>query len=143
LPPARLSAGTRQGPEASATETIHAHGTRYALMHEPFVAFDLMVGHERLPYAQFWSRAGAFFPTPHVVHVGGSFGVAETMAALGSTGFHGALDPVEGAVWRVERETKDVWAVDFLVKWVRPDKVDGLYLPEVTGGEPVWNWRPR
>ena len=32
--------------------------------------------------------------------------------------------------------------VDFLVKYVRSEKVDGAYLPEVSGGEPVWNWRP-
>jgi hypothetical protein len=32
--------------------------------------------------------------------------------------------------------------VDFLAKWVRPDKVDGMYLPEISGKEPVWNWRP-
>jgi hypothetical protein len=28
--------------------------------------------------------------------------------------------------------------VDFLAKYVRPDKVDGKYL----GGEPIWMWRP-
>jgi hypothetical protein len=53
-------------------------------------------------------------------------------------GSHGALDPVEGVVYRVER--KD--AVDFLVKYVRPEKVDGIYLPEVSGKEAVWNWQP-
>ncbi|KKL70160.1 hypothetical protein LCGC14_2107750, partial [marine sediment metagenome] len=30
----------------------------------------------------------------------------------------------------------------FLAKWVRPDKEDGIYLPEISGGEAVWNWRP-
>lgn len=48
------------------------------------------------------------------------------------------LGPVEGAVYRVERRGE----VDFLAKWVRPDKQDGCYLPEVSGGEAVWNWRP-
>ena len=61
------------------------------------------------------------------------------MSRLLPFGFYGALDPVEGAVWRVER--KDT--VDFLVKYVRPDKVDGSYLDSVTGQEPVWNWQPR
>lgn len=59
-----------------------------------------------------------------------------------------AIDPVEGAVWRVERsnptgakgERKE--GVDFLVRYVRPDKVDGLYLPEISGKEAVWNWIP-
>jgi hypothetical protein len=38
----------------------------------------------------------------------------------------------------VERKSE----VDFLAKWVRSDKVDGMYLPEISGKEPVWNWRP-
>ena len=32
--------------------------------------------------------------------------------------------------------------VDFLVKYVRPDKVDGCYLPEINGGQAHWNWEP-
>ena len=32
--------------------------------------------------------------------------------------------------------------VDFLGKYVRPEKVDGCFLCELTGKEPVWNWRP-
>jgi len=39
---------------------------------------------------------------------------------------------------RVERNAK----VDFLTKWVRPDKEDGRYLPDVSGQRAVWNWRP-
>jgi len=58
------------------------------------------------------------------------------MERLGTYGFHGALDPVEGAVWRVERKG----VIDFLVKYVRPDKIDGDFLPEISGKEPVWNW---
>lgn len=49
---------------------------------------------------------------------------------------HGALDPVEGAVWRVERRGGG----DFLAKYVRPDKTDGCYLPEVSGRAAVWIW---
>jgi len=54
---------------------------------------------------------------------------------LGEYGHHGALDPVEGAVWRVERNGK----VDFLAKYVRPNKQDGKYFESVTGGATVWN----
>ena len=60
------------------------------------------------------------------------------LAKLGTAGLYGALDEPEGAVWRVERNGK----VDFLCKYVRPDKVDGKYLDSVTGLPPVWNWRP-
>jgi hypothetical protein len=45
---------------------------------------------------------------------------------------------VEGAVGRVERRG----VVDFLVKYVRPDKIDGVYLPEISGKQAVWNWHP-
>jgi hypothetical protein len=115
-----------------------AHGTRYALRHEPFVAFDLMRGHERAAYQEFHRRVAGRLPIPHVIHIGGPLPIEEAMRALAHGGFHGALDPVEGAVWRVERHGK----VGFLAKYVRPDKVDGCYLPELSGVEPVWNWRP-
>jgi hypothetical protein len=41
---------------------------------------------------------------------------------------------IEGVVYRVERKG----VVDFLAKYVRPDKVDGKYL----SGDPIWHWRP-
>jgi hypothetical protein len=32
------------------------------------------------------------------------------------------------------------WVVDYLVKYVRPDKVDGCYLLGINGNtEPLWN----
>jgi hypothetical protein len=48
---------------------------------------------------------------------------------------HGAIDQVEGAVWRVERKG----IVDFLVKYVRHDKEDGKYFPEKNNGIITWN----
>jgi hypothetical protein len=122
-----------------------AHGTRYALPHEPFVAFDLMRGAERANYDEFTARvATAGFAIPHLISRGPAMSIAEAMKALEGepgnrrNGFHGAIDPVEGAVWRVERKG----VVDFLGKYVRPEKVDGCFLCELTGKEPVWNWRP-
>lgn len=71
-----------------------------------------------------------------------SAAIPEALKALGTFGHYGAQDPVEGAVWRVERKG----VVDFLCKYVRPDKVDGAYLPDVersaNPGETVWNWQP-
>lgn len=112
-----------------------AHGTRYDLTRrEPFVAFDIMRGTQRAPVEETLSRAldGAFW-TPATNH-SGPMSIGDAMAWVGTYGFHGALDPVEGVVWRVERHGK----VDFLVKYVRPDKVDGSYFEN----GPVWNWRP-
>ena len=51
-------------------------------------------------------------------------------------GKHGALEPVEGAVWRVEREGR----VDFLGKYVRNFKEDGKYFNN-DQRKLVWNWR--
>jgi hypothetical protein len=117
---------------------MQAHGTRYELRHEPFVAFDLMRGGERATSDEFGERVRPYFTTPAVLHVGGPLSVEDALKALGPFGRHGALDPVEGAVWRVERKGK----VDFLAKYVRPDKVDGCYLPEQRGCAPHWNWHP-
>ena len=115
-----------------------AHGTRYDLPHEPFVPFDVMVGGKRLPAGETGQKAQrASLPTPHLISIGEPVSLEAAMAAI-QTPQHGELDPVEGAVWRVERRGE----FDFICKWVRPDKIDGKYLEEVSGADPVWNWRP-
>ena len=117
-----------------------AHGTRYKLHHEPFVPFDVMVGSKRLPNAQaLVMAANAGLPVPHSIRnwSGDSLSLDSAIAAL-EIPHHGEIDPVEGAVWRVERRGE----FDFICKWVRPDKVDGKYLESQTGDGPIWNWRP-
>lgn len=114
-----------------------AHGTRYSLTHDPFVAFDLMRGTTRALYADFVARMRGKLVHPAVIHAGGPLSIGD-MLPLIATSRHGAIDPVEGAVWRCERRG----LVDFLGKYVRPEKVDGCYLNSVTGTESVWNWRP-
>ena len=47
-------------------------------------------------------------------------------------------------MWRVEHTRQHRHgiprrAVNFVVKYVRPNKQDGQYLPEVSGGAPVMN----
>lgn len=76
--------------------------------------------------------------TPYLVSYGGPMSLKDSMSILGEYGKHGALDPIEGVVYRVERNGQ----VDFLAKYVRPDKIDGIYLPEISESEPIWNWRP-
>lgn len=116
-----------------------AHGTRYNLTHDPFVAFDIMRGDKRLPFKVAYSRLeAAGLVTPYTISVGSPMSVVAAMNALGQFGKHGATEPVEGVVYRVERKGE----VDFLAKFVRPEKTDGKYLPELTGHDPVWNWRP-
>lgn len=115
-----------------------AHGTRYKLPHGPFVVFDIMRGDERLLYRDFLNRIRFWdLPAPRLISYGQPMPVKTVLKHLATSG-HGAQDPVEGAIWRVEREGK----VDFLCKYVRPEKKDGIYLPEINGGETVWNWPP-
>jgi len=123
-----------------------AHGTRYELKHDPFVPFDLLRGEERATYDEFVERVkAAELVMPWLISKGPPMTIADVLAELEGhkeaqrrNGFHGAIDPVEGAVWRVERKGK----VDFLGKFVRPEKKDGCYLPEISGQEAIWNWRP-
>lgn len=139
----RFSAVLREGERICGEWLAQAHGTRYDLPHEPFVAFDLFESAgkkpgRRLTVAEFNARVLATFVRPRLLFSGpGPFSIAEARAELTTSG-HGAIDPVEGAVWRVERSGK----VDFLAKWVRPDKEDGCYLPEFSGRPAIWNWRP-
>lgn len=116
-----------------------AHGTRYELPHGPFVPFDLIgPDNKRRPYDAFAERVALQqMPAPFVIHDGGPMTIPEAIIALGRHGHHGAIDIVEGAVWRVERRG----VPDIIAKYVRPDKIDGSYLPE-SGHPPVWNWRP-
>ena len=139
----------RDGERLVGEWLMQAHGTRYDLPHEPFVAFDLMVEDERTPYDLFYDRVQVGdFITPALLHRGPALSVAEALKRLSPYGLHGAIDPVEGAVWRVERDRatgkkgEQKRVVDFLVKYVRPDKVDGCFLPEISGQAPIWNWYP-
>ena len=118
-----------------------AHGTIYKLPHEPFVAFDVMTEDRRLLIDDAMELCRDRVVWAHTISDGPPMSVASALSALGEFGFHGAQEPVEGAVWRCERQGK----VDFLCKYVRPDKKDGKYLHEMEDSivtEPVWNWKP-
>ena len=118
---------------------MQAHGTRYNLNHEPLVVFDLMKEHKRLRYDELCQRVKqGNFIMPHLLHRGYPISVDYALSILGSNGFHGAIDEVEGLVWKVERRGE----VDFLVKYVKPCKEDGIYLPERSGKDAIWNWYP-
>lgn len=128
------------GERVSGEWLMEAHGTRYNLTHEPFVAFDILTGNTRAVVADVTTRCAAVeIITPRVIHIGGALSIADMLAMLEPSG-HGALEYVEGAIWRMERKG----VVDFLGKYVRPEKVDGKYLNGVDGieREPIYNWQP-
>ena len=128
-----------EGEQISGEWLAQAHGTRYELKHEPFVVFDIF-DENRKRYA--WNivleKLSTNFVIPHCIHCGNPMSVDDAMLLLGKYGYHGALDEIEGAVWRIENRGK----FDFMVKFVRPNKVDGLYL-EVMKGETYWNWKEK
>jgi len=115
------------------------HGTRYQLHHAPFVVFDVFTGEQRWTYDAVRAAIDKHgFVAAHLLSDRPPVSIERAMALLGEHGHHGAIDPAKGAVWRFERDG----AVDFLAKYVRPDKVDGAYLSSVSGKPDVWNWRP-
>ena len=162
-----LFAFLRPGERVCGEWLAQAHGTRYTLRHGPFVAFDIMrveprdapgagvfgakrqgkdaPAQWRVPYDEFVARVRPVLPIPECVfdEVGKSCTIKRAIEEIEKRNGHGAIDPIEGAVWRVERREKDgPWTVDFLAKFVRHEKVDGKFLPEVSGEQAVWNWRP-
>lgn len=120
-----------------------AHGTSYKVHNDfPFIAFDILKGDQRELYLNFRSRVGTKIPIAHLLHIGSSISVKKIEKLIdirhGDTyGYHGALEPVEGAIWRVERESK----VDFLGKYVRQFKEDGKYFNE-DHSKLIWNCKP-
>lgn len=119
-----------------------AHGTKYKIDNDfPFIAFDLIKDHTRELYVEFRSRIGNKVPVAKLLHIGHPISIKNILKIIsvknGETyGFHGSLEFVEGAVWRVEREGK----VDFLGKYVRPEKEDGKYFSQ-DHGNLIWNYR--
>lgn len=134
----RFEAVLNEGERICGEWLAQAHGTRYQLTHEPFVAFDIMRGHERECWQAVEHRL-LHFKTAATLSAGSPMGIDQAMKLSDiAARSRGAIDPSEGAVWRVERNRK----VDFLAKYVRTEKVDGIYLPEKNGGTHYWNWRP-
>jgi len=131
----------REGERIAGEWLMQAHGTMYDLPHEPFVAFDLMIGSHRATRDEFYKRLNGLFIVPTLIHRGGSLSVEDALSKLGDKGQHGAIDPIEGVVYRVERKiTKSgerTPFVNFLAKYVRPEKKDGIYLSDEGGVEQI------
>lgn len=134
----RLRALLKPGERVAGEWLAQAHGTRILLHHEPFVIFDMFDSRGRQPweYARnIIARSG--FITPFVLNDGLSpMSIEDAIAAC--TPSHHGQEEAEGAVWRVERDGK----FDFMAKYVKPSKIDGVLLPEISGKNAVWNWRP-
>lgn len=134
----------QEGCRACGEWLAQAHSTRYTLPHGPFVAFDIITGKDKKNRPIRETLAGvtaacreAGLPTPHVIHQGEPLSTEDAMAKLGQGG-HGAIEPPEGAVWRLENGGRHM----LIAKFVRPESEPGQLLPEMSGKPAVWNWRP-
>lgn len=118
-----------------------AHGTLYTSVEHPFVPFDvfdhLNVRIGRTQFADLLDRSR--LPRAKCIYAGDALPVAKAMQQVEYCRMPPFSTRPEGVVYRVERNGK----VDFLAKWVRPDKQDGIYLPEISGCPAVWNWGPK
>lgn len=114
---------------------LQAHGAfapveDEALLFRPFDAFDMKGRRRGRDALEAVCRAVGIEPVP-LLHRGEAISVHMVLPRLAPGS--------EGAVWRCENRR---WGVEFLAKFVRPGKVDGLYLPSVSGGSEVWNFPP-
>lgn len=135
----RFEAILFDGEWANIEWLAQAHGSLYQLHHEPAVIFDMMApGANRLTWDEIVDRSGrGDFINPDVI-TDGSFFPVEAAEYHTRRSTHGAIGPAESAVWRVETNGR----FNFMAKWVRPDKQDGKYLPEISGKPPIWLWGP-
>jgi len=128
----------RHGERVVGEWLIQAHGTRYAISRadDLFVPFAFFEGTRRLPHDDARRRfADMSVRGVAVVSDGPAISAVEALNRLGD-GMHGAIDPVEGAVWVCERDGE----FSFIAKHVVAEKVDGKYLPQISGADPVWNF---
>ncbi|TAF64674.1 MAG: hypothetical protein EAZ55_10560 [Cytophagales bacterium] len=126
---ARFQVLLEEGERVCGEWLLVAHGTRYALPHEPLVVFDIFnPQNERLTYHDFILRVLPLgFVVPRLLHIGQPLPIEKALQLLDKdTSRHGALESIEGAIWRVERNEK----VDFLCKYVKHGKKDGIYLDD-------------
>jgi hypothetical protein len=129
----------REGERVMGEWLAQAHGTIYTKIREPFVPFDIMAGTLRISYIGFDTRIRELgFKGPECIHYGNAISVKDALRLMPREGYLGATDGFEGIVYRCETDNK----VNFLAKYVRPDKVDGKYLPNISNEDPIWNWRP-
>lgn len=119
-----------------------AHGIKYTMSRPPFAPFDVMTGNDRLNYFEFLDVISPIYEDIlHVktVHIGGPCKIVSELIECDPSDFS-RPEPIdftnhEGLIYRVYRNHK----FDFIAKWVRPDFVPGIYLPEISGKPEVIN----
>ena len=108
------------------------HGTKYDIKDPEmlFAPFDLYnKNNKRVVYEELIYTSNKLdFIMPKIVHVGKGISISEALKKLGTYGFHNALDPIEGGVWRLEDTEKNKFST--IAKFVNHFKQDGVYMNE-------------
>lgn len=118
-----------------------AIGTKYTHVDQPFVPTDFVDQEGNMPNRWvFYLRTQKInlFGPPQLLPHGATPPRDAIRIFHKMTRFPQSEDEPEGVIYRVERMGKE----RFRAQYVRPDKQDGIYLPEKTGASPVWNWTP-
>lgn len=113
-----------------------AHGIKYKIENDPFVAFDIMTGHTRLNYIDFHQRVYSEIKIPFLLHDGGPQSMSKIKNLCSKSYHKGEFS--EGVVCRIERKGE----VDFLGKWVNPQHKCGKYFND-DESRLIWNWMPQ
>lgn len=123
----RFDALLNEGERCCGEWLIQPHSTLYDFPHEPFVIFDIMTEdiRELSEYVKKRCEAQGFI-APYEIHRGDPISVDDALKIIGKFGHHGALEQVEGIVYRMESRGQ----VQCLAKYVRPDKIDGKYFEQ-------------
>lgn len=111
---------------------VLAHGIKYKLPHEPFVAFDIIEGNSnRVNYNDFINLINGNLITPNTISTDEPMSVEKALSLV-DISIHGSQEDIEGLVYRVERNGK----VDFLAKYVQSSHIPGKYF-----NEEIWLWQ--
>lgn len=136
----RFAAVVNPGDRLCGEWLLQAHGVTYQIETEPFIAFDYFQNSERITTSDLTNYLRPVgFTTPRIVAIGWEPRPIELMLRrLNVKTRHPVISNgyPEGLIYRVERNGR----VDFLAKYVRNDFEPGIYLPEISGNDPVWNF---
>jgi hypothetical protein len=121
-----------------------AHGIKYDILKEPFVAFDYFTpDNERLLHSDLISKTiNAEIETPRIIFHGyQAFRLDWALEELNGNKHRQnivAQENPEGLVYRVERKGK----FDYAAKFVRQDHQSGKYIINITEENLTWNVKP-
>lgn len=108
---------------------LKAHGTHYRLIHEPFMAYELIKDNRRLINRIFELRLQGEFQLPSQQCWPQT--PEEASHHFTALGHHGATEQIEGFIWRCENVEAE--QVEFLAQYVFPSKIKDKYLIKKNG----------